>query len=164
MSVGKKVVAGMALIAGTATRAASVVKKRLEKFNDHGEELVDGRSMEPPLGYEPSESLAEQIARAVRSHAIQQAIADAGGETEEEANDFDVGDDFDPTSPYEAYFEPITESEFDRLIKSGRFTFPREPSPEPLATPQASPEPPKGAGAVAAQTAPAGPPAAPKAS
>lgn len=130
MSLPKKIVAGMAILKGTAERAATAVKKSIGKFTDEGEELVDGRSMEPPLGYQPSESLAEQIARAVRSHAVQQAIVDAGGETEEEANDFDVGDDFDPTSPYEAHFEPITESEFNRLLAAG-YTFNEEPSTRP---------------------------------
>lgn len=143
MSLTKKVVAGMAILKGTAERAVSLAKKSVEKFNADGEELVDGRSMEPPLGYVPSESLAEQIARAVRSHAVQQAIADSGGETEEEANDFNVGDDFDPTSPYEAYFEPITEGEFDRLLKAG-FTFPEEPatSPPKASIPPGSSDPP----------------------
>nr|DAV46553.1 MAG TPA: hypothetical protein [Microviridae sp.] len=143
MSVSRKVVAGMAILKGTAERAFSVVKRSVDKFNELGEELVDGRSMEPPLGYVPSESLAEQIARAVRSYALAKEVSDAGGETLEEADDFDVGDDFDPSSPYEAYFEPITERELERLIQAG-FSFPSEPATNP---PQAvngpgSPNPP----------------------
>lgn len=155
----KKFVAGMALLKGTAVRAVSAIKKAVDKFNEFGEELVDGRSMEPPLGFEPSESLAEMINRAVRNHAVQQAIADSGGETFEESEDFNVGDDFDPTSPYEAYFEPITEAEFDRLTQAG-YEF-REPAPpaKPLtAPPGAVPSGPPPAAPLPAGTPPAAPP------
>lgn len=154
-----KLVAGMALLEGTATRAVSAVKKAIAKFNPFGEELVDGRSMEPPLGFEPSESLHEMINRAVRSHAIQNAIKEAGGETFEESEDFDVGDDFDPTSPYEAYFEPITEREFNKLKAAGyTFEVPAAPPPKPT-TPGASPVPsvPPAAAPLPAETPPAGP-------
>lgn len=153
-----KIIAGMALLKGTAVRAASALKKVVDKFNEFGEELVDGRSMEPPLGFEPSESLHEMINRAVRDRAVQQAIADAGGETFDEAEDFDVGDDLDPMSPYEAYFEPISEKEFDRLIQAG-YEFrepapPPKPSTPPLAASQAPPPPAAAPAASASAAAP----------
>lgn len=125
-----KLVNGMALLKGTAVAVVSAVKKSILKFDSAGLELVDGRPMEPPLGYEPSVSLHEQIAMAVRNHAVQEAIKAAGGETFEEAEDFDVGDDFDPTSPYEAYFEPITERDVDRLVHAG-FIVKGEPPVDP---------------------------------
>lgn len=157
--MSKKIIDTMAILKGTAERVVSVVKKAVGKFNEFGEELVDGRAMEPPMGYVPSLSLAEQIANAVRNHAVQQAIADAGGETFEESEDFDVGDDFDPTSPYEAYFEPITERELEKLVKAG-FEFPAAPPAEPSNGP-VGPVP--SVPPVAAPSAPQVPPAPAKA-
>lgn len=155
----KPVVAGMAILKGTAQAAVTAAKKWLGKFDKDGNELVDGRSLEPPLGYEPAESLADMIARAVRSHAVQELARAQGDETFEESEDFDVGDDFDPTSPYEAFFEPITEAEFNRLRDAG-FTFPGEPTPKPSSPPQAAPSGPAEPGPTtvsSAPTAPAGP-------
>ena len=133
-----KVISGLALIAGTAVAAVSAVKKTLAKFNERGEELVDGRSVEPPVGYERTIPLAEQIAAAVRAEAFKKAVQDAGGETFDEAEDFDVGDDFDPTSPYEAFFEPITEDRIEELVKGG-YIVREHPAPKPPAEPAAPP-------------------------
>lgn len=136
----KKIIDTLALIAGTAQVVSSAVKKAVGKFNERGEELVDGRPMEPPLGHVETIPLAEQIAQAVRAAAFQKAISEAGGETFEESEDFDVGDDFDPSSPYEAFFEPITEREFDRLAAAGYIVKREEPAvpAPPAATPPAS--------------------------
>lgn len=145
---------GMAILEGLVEKAITVAKKQVAKFRN-GLELVDGRAMEPPLGYEPSESLHEMINRAVRDRAIQQAIADAGGETFEESEDFDVGDDLDPTSPYEAFFEPISEAEFDRLTRAGyKFYDGPEPPAKPPSGVQGA-EPPVPSPAPQAPPAPA---------
>jgi hypothetical protein len=158
MSKDKTIVAGMAILKGTATAVATVLKKTFGKFDADGAELVDGRSMEPPVGYEPSKSIQEMIAEAVRGREIQRELHEAGAETFEEADDFNVGDDFDPTSPYEAIFEPITEAQVRDLERRGYIVIKNaeEPPPKPLATPQASPEPPKAAGAQPAPTPPVG--------
>lgn len=156
MSVKDKVVAGMALLKGTAVLAGLAVKKAVGKFDELGQELVDGRSMEPPVGYEPSKSIQEMIAEAVRGREIQRAMHEAGAETFEEADDFNVGDDFDPTSPHEAYFEPITADQVEDLHRRGYIVLEDATPPKPLATPQAAPEPPKGAGAPPAPTPPVG--------
>jgi len=49
----------------------------------------------------------EQIREMVRSEKLKQEVAAQGYETFEEADDFEVGDDFDPKSPYEENFEGI---------------------------------------------------------
>lgn len=51
-------------------------------------------------------SIQEQIAAAVRSEAFNRYVSQQGLETFEEAEDFDVGDDFDPDSPWELEFDP----------------------------------------------------------
>lgn len=70
-----------------------------------GKEYPNPTPMEPPIGYIPSRPLHEQI-REMVLREISEAADRADADTEEEANDFDVGDDFDPTSPYEIGFEP----------------------------------------------------------
>lgn len=73
-------------------------------------ELVDPTPIAPPIGFKRTPSLAEQIRDMVRSEALRAEVEKAGAETFEEADDFDVDDDFDPTSPYEADFDvPVAE-------------------------------------------------------
>lgn len=57
--------------------------------------------MQPPLGYKRSLSLAEQIAQQVRIAQLKILEDSAIGETEDEADDFEIGEDFEPLSPYE---------------------------------------------------------------
>lgn len=70
-----------------------------------GKEYPNPTPMEPPIGYVPSVPIYEQIRQMVRRE-LSQAAADEGFETMEEADDFDVDDDFDPSTPYEEAFEP----------------------------------------------------------
>lgn len=93
------------VLKGTETDAPSH-KSNTGRLDSRGRELLDGRPMEPPVGYVKRPSLTEQIRAMVREHAFQQALEANGVETFEEAEDFDIGDDYDPSSPYEEYFEP----------------------------------------------------------
>lgn len=88
-------------------------KSNLGRLDERGRELLDGRPMEPPVGYNPQPSLMEKIRKMVYDAQIQRDLAKAGVETFDEANDFDVGDDYDPTSPWEQYYEPTP---FERFI------------------------------------------------
>lgn len=86
---------------------------------DHlGREVPDPTPMSMPSGFKRPETLAEQVQRLVRTQVSRQA-EEAGFETFEDSEDFDVDDDFDPTSPYEAFFDPalnreISADEFNR--------------------------------------------------
>lgn len=71
-------------------------------LNENGHEIPDPRPMAAPLHIRVPETLAQQIQRMVRSELSQRA-ADQGHETFEEADDFDVGDDEELSSPYELY-------------------------------------------------------------
>lgn len=155
----ERALSAIALIMGTAEIVGSVVKKTIGKFNDRGEELVDGRPMEPPVGYVSTPTIAEQIALQVRAEAQRLARENAGVESFEEQEDFDVGEDLDPSSPYEAFFEPITEARVEELVRKGYIvrehvvpphsqggaggTSPPSGSAQPQAAPPAPSEPPK---------------------
>lgn len=110
-------------------------------------EIVDIKRHETPdptpvaaaIGYKREPSLAEKVRNMVRSEQLRLAAEAAGAETFEEADDFEVGDDYDPRSPYEIDFDPPVE--------------PTQPVPES-----------GGAGGSApAEAAPAAAPAAPAA-
>ncbi len=75
-------------------------------LNKDGHEVPDQTPLTLPSGFKRPETLAEQVQRLVRTHVSREAAA-AGAETFDESEDFDVGDDIDPSSPYEAQFDPI---------------------------------------------------------
>lgn len=68
-------------------------------------ELPDPTPMAPPVGFTRRPPLHLQIREMVQRE-LSLAAAHHGYESAEEADDFDVGDDFDPESPYEHNFEP----------------------------------------------------------
>lgn len=70
-----------------------------------GVEYPNPVPLEAPLGYVPSKPLYEQIREMVQKE-LSEAAAAAGMETLEESEDFDVGDDMDPMSPWELEYEP----------------------------------------------------------
>lgn len=76
-------------------------KRSEEKHTPEGFEITDPTPMQPPLGYKKSLSLAEQIAQQVRIHQLRLLEDAALDETEEEADDFEVGEDFEPLSAHE---------------------------------------------------------------
>lgn len=90
-------------------------KGLVPRQDDNGHESLSNKPMAIPVGFKRPETLAEQVARLVRHERL---ITDAGYETWEEANDFDV-DDTDPMSPHEMIYDPVLErmvapSEFER--------------------------------------------------
>lgn len=72
-----------------------------KKHNEKGEEIVSPVPKQPPLGYKRSLSLSEQIAQQVRIQRLAMLEDMMDPETEDEADDFDVGDDLEPFSKYE---------------------------------------------------------------
>ena len=75
-------------------------------LDDYGHELLDPTPMAPPIGYKPQPSMVEIIRAQIRSEQLAKEAEDAGFETFEEADDFEVDDDYDPSSPYEEMFDP----------------------------------------------------------
>lgn len=92
--------------------------------DERGREIPDPTPMQPPVGYNRQPSLSEQIRAMVVSEKLRLEAQAAGLETFEEADDFDVGDDFEQerSSPYEANFDPMTPQERAALASQGRDT------------------------------------------
>lgn len=75
-------------------------------FDGSRREIVSAIPVAPPVGYVEQPSLVERIRSMVRSEHLRYAATEAGYETFEDAEDFEVGDDFEPHTPYEAVFDP----------------------------------------------------------
>lgn len=74
-------------------------------LDDNGHEIPDPRPLAIPAGMRRPETLAEQVARLVRSESLRRSAGDEY-ESFEESDDFDVDDDFDPSTPWETFFDP----------------------------------------------------------
>lgn len=72
-------------------------------LNDRGELIPDPVPMAPPIGYRPQPDMMQMIRDQVRLASIE--AERQGLETEDEADDFDVGDDPEIKSPYELDLE-----------------------------------------------------------
>jgi len=71
------------------------------KHDEYGNEIGDPTPMQPPLGYKKTLSLSEQIAQQVRISHLRMLNDMVVDETEDDADDFQVGEDFEPMSPHE---------------------------------------------------------------
>jgi len=130
-----------------------VIPPQRTNYMQNGKEYPDPTPIAPPVGFIKQPPLHDQIKQMVRSEHLRRAARQADMETFEEADDFDVGDDFDPRSPYEEQFEPPADphpaerDDFVNAIAEG-FTKAMEPAPKvepaPVAptTPAADPKEP----------------------
>nr|QJB20639.1 MAG: hypothetical protein [Microvirus sp.] len=78
----------------------------ISQLDEEGREVLDDTPLAPPVGFTEQPSMAEYIRMMVQSERLRQEAEEAGMETFEESEDFDVDDDFDPTTPYENDFDP----------------------------------------------------------
>jgi len=85
----------------TQSSGKSAPKRAPDKHDENGLEIGDPTPMEPPLGYRKTLSLTEQIQQQVRIAQLKILEDSALEETEEDADDFEVGEDFEPLSPHE---------------------------------------------------------------
>ena len=74
-------------------------------LTEDGKEIPDPIPFAPTIKGSRAHSIRENVLSIVRSEQFRQAMEQQGQETFEEADDFDVDDDFDPSSPYEEFFE-----------------------------------------------------------
>lgn len=105
------------------------------KFDDKGRELPDSTPIELPLHWQRPQTIQEQIRSFVRSELSRRAAAQ-GEETFEEADDFDVDDDFDPRSPWELNFDQEQEPR-----QTAEPPAPAPPPPPPPDPDKAAPTP-----------------------
>lgn len=161
----------------TPTRPEHLAKR--VKTNGHyltkdGAERPDPTPVAPPIGHRPSDPLHLRIRQMIISEKLRLEAEAAGMETLDEADDFDVGDDFDPNSPYEEHFDPIgfepgaARAAVEAHNQAVQARYAPRGSAEPVATPAPTPasppssQQPTGAGAEGAgqQGVPPGPPPA----
>lgn len=109
-------------------------------FEGSRHEVLSAIPVAPPVGYKKQPSMVDHIRGLVRSEHLRWAAQNSGAETFEEADDFEVGDDYDPTSPYEGDFDaplpPPTPPSDAPSLKPGT---PPEGVGSPAATPPAPP-------------------------
>lgn len=86
-------------------KTGEILYPRDLRLDELGRENPDPRPLAPPLGHVKQDSLQDLMRQMIVSHQLAQEAAAVGAETFEEADDFDIGDDYDPTSPYEQEFE-----------------------------------------------------------
>lgn len=84
-----------------------------KKCNEYGQEIVDQTPVEVPAGLRRPETLTEKVRRMIVEQT--RVIAETQGrESFEEADDFDVGDDYDPRSPHELSLDQELEPRLSR--------------------------------------------------
>lgn len=83
--------------------------------DNRGHEVPDPKPLEVPAGFKKPELLADTVRRLVRSEQFQRDLDNAGLETFDDADDFEVDDDFDPSTPYETFFDPVLGKEITPL-------------------------------------------------
>lgn len=80
-------------------------RPQLSLLSPKGQEIPDSQPAAPSVKATRARSIRENMLEIIRSERFRTAMEEAGEETFEEADDFDVDDDYDPSSPYEEFFE-----------------------------------------------------------
>lgn len=81
---------------------------KVSKYNKQGEELLDPRPVAAAIGITRPVPLGERIRQLVQNETLRRELNEAGVESFDEADDFEIPDDdtFDRTTPYEDRFDP----------------------------------------------------------
>lgn len=113
---------------------------KYNRFSEDNKEILNPTPVQPPLGYKPSKSLAEQIREQVRAL---KHLDDTEPETEDEADDFEIEEDPIPHSRWENDLIPSikeTRARARELEKQARlYAAPPAPkAPEESLAPQAT--------------------------
>lgn len=78
----------------------------ISSLDKEGREILDATPIAPPVGWTNEPNMFDYVRELVRSAQLAKEAEEAGMETFEESEDFDVDDDFDPSTPYENDFDP----------------------------------------------------------
>lgn len=83
-------------------------KLKAKPQTEEGQEVLSSVPLAPPVGWIKQPSMVDNLRAMVRSELLRRAAMAAGAETFDEADDFEVEDDLEPTSGYEndPDFEP----------------------------------------------------------
>lgn len=132
------------------------IRRAARALSPNGREALDPTPVAIPVGFKRPPSLEEQIKRLVADRDIQRSLSEAGIETFEEANDFDIPDDPpDPAALDEEWWDPalkrtVTAREVyeqrdqlaaltERLVRPPAPAASNAPAGDPAAPPPASP-------------------------
>lgn len=93
-------------------------KAKTDRLTIDGAEKLDPKPMAIPVGFDRPERLEDQIARLVRTEKWKMAMEEAGNETYEEANDFDMPEDDIEFSKHELVYDPVKDEDvpFDEFM------------------------------------------------
>lgn len=109
-------------------------------LDEYGREKPNPLPLAPPVGYVKRKTIAETIREAIAQASFE--AAQRGAETEAEADDFDVGEDMEPHSPWENDFELDPALEAMLALQSAPPAEPAPPAkPAPPASSSATPSP-----------------------
>lgn len=73
----------------------------IAELSPAGAEILDPVPMEPPIGYKDQPDMWETVQRMVKTELLARELASQDYGSFEEEDDFEVGDDYEPTSPHE---------------------------------------------------------------
>lgn len=93
--------------------------KLVSTYNGKGEEIPDPKPVALPVGFTRPLPLADRIRRLVQNELVQRELSDAGVESFDEADDFDVPEDPVDGSPYEENFDPLYTVAREQELRSG---------------------------------------------
>lgn len=80
---------------------AEVWELRYPYLNNDGHEIGDPSPMEPPIGYKDTPDIWDTVQRMVKTELLARELASQDYGSFEEEDDFVIGDDYEPSSPYE---------------------------------------------------------------
>jgi len=94
-----------------------VIPKIFKRICKREFEVLDPTPIAMPVRFHRHQTLQEQIQMYTRNTLNKMAAAN-DQETFEEADDFDIGDDFEPVSEHEIEFNPKDEARFEQFAVS----------------------------------------------
>lgn len=118
--------------------------KALSRGYHNGQFIPDPTPVAPPIGYVKTQSVFERVREMVRSEQLRQEAIALEMETFEEADDFDTGEDDDPSTPYEEFFDGLNSIEIldpRRRAEAAAGSAAAEPPAEPDRPPKTPPAP-----------------------
>lgn len=110
-----------------------------ENLTKDGREIPDPTPMQPPLGYIKQPSMMENMRNMIRSETLRKEALASGKESFEDSEDFGEDEDNDPSSPYEANFDPLGDA--DRRALRGELPGDDDPQLQELTRRQRAPAP-----------------------
>lgn len=93
---------------------------KLSSYDKKGGEVLDKTPIEMPVGFKRPKPIQDKIRELVNNALIMKELSEAGLESFEEADDFDIPDEtYDPTTPFEENFDNLHTTSREQEIRGG---------------------------------------------